>query len=1006
MSIFSSSPSTPDPTEAQSLPEWRQRVLDWTLRGMFLFWLPIFFSGVYNVVETYQVEALTTHWALEKALGIISAYTVVLLLFLIITLKPALGYNLRATLMLILLYIAGSLGLGLSSLSGDGRVFLFAVVVLASILFDLRASLVTFAVSLVTLILFGYLQVTGVIVVPEGRQINSIDASAWISGTTVFVVLSIASLISITYLLRTLGRSLEATRETLIREQRLTRTLRTLSNINQLIVREQNSSQLLNKACHELISSHGYSFVWIGLIDTDGVTLKLAASAGDESVGSDLFTTRIDKHEGLPCALLALQKGQPLEISSAHQANLCHACPRPDRHPQQASFSFPIHRESKTLGVMVVEHSVSADIFFDEEIKLLSELADDIGYALEKIEADQRLKLHNQHQTLLAELTRISLQTTDMTSMLNSMADHLRTTYAADGCYITLWDASQNMPMPAAASGHLSEEFFQVRATEDEVRVSEALRNTRVIVAVEDVRSDPRISERIARMLSVRSLLSAPMIFNGTNLGVIFLGFQNQRSFSTDEICYIGQVADQMALAVENTNLYSRTERSEAYFRALSENSAEGVALIDVNSIFKYITPTEEKILGYDPSFVKGKYAFDIAHPEDRAGAEAALRRSIQYPEELVLVEYRAQRADGSWRHLEVSLKNLLHEPNIQGIVCNFRDVTEKKQTTEAIAQREAYFRALIENSAEGVVIVDTEGRMRYVAPSESKLTGYDAESSVGKEIFTHIHPDDIPAVQIALEEGLHNPGIARVVQYRIQRKDGEWRYFEATGHSMIDDPHVAGIVINYRDITERKQAEQAIEKHAEMLTQAYDNTLAGWARALELRDELTEGHTRRVTELTLELARTMHIPENELAHIRRGALLHDIGKMGIPDSILHKPGALTASEQRIMQLHPQYAYEMMSLIPFLSSALDIPYCHHEKWDGSGYPRGLMGEEIPLAARIFAVVDVWDAVTTDRPYRKAWSREKARAHIIKNSGAYFDPAIVEKFLTLIDKKQL
>ena len=184
-------------------------------------------------------------------------------------------------------------------------------------------------------------------------------------------------------------------------------------------------------------------------------------------------------------------------------------------------------------------------------------------------------------------------------------------------------------------------------------------------------------------------------------------------------------------------------------------------------------------------------------------------------------------------------------------------------------------------------------------------------------------------------------------------------------------------------------------------LAMAYDATIAGWSRAMDLRDKETEGHTQRVTDLTLKLARAMNIPEAELKHIRHGALLHDIGKMGVPDSVLLKVGELTNEEWEIMRKHPEFAYHMLSSIHYLQPALDIPYCHHEKWDGTGYPRGLKGEEIPVAARIFAVVDVWDALTNDRPYRQRWSREKALAYIKEQSGKYFDPRIVEIFLRLI-----
>jgi len=185
-------------------------------------------------------------------------------------------------------------------------------------------------------------------------------------------------------------------------------------------------------------------------------------------------------------------------------------------------------------------------------------------------------------------------------------------------------------------------------------------------------------------------------------------------------------------------------------------------------------------------------------------------------------------------------------------------------------------------------------------------------------------------------------------------------------------------------------------------LIRAYDSTIEGWARALELRDMETEGHSRRVVDLTLRLAHMIGCSSEELVHIRRGALLHDIGKMGVPDSILQRPGPLTDEDWQIMREHPVYAYEWLSSIDFLRTAMDIPYCHHEKWDGTGYPRGLKGEQIPLAARIFAIVDVWDALRSDRPYRKAWSEQKVLEHIKEQSGIHFDPQVVEVFLELLN----
>ncbi|MBX0328783.1 GAF domain-containing protein [Oscillochloris sp. ZM17-4] len=203
-------------------------------------------------------------------------------------------------------------------------------------------------------------------------------------------------------------------------------------------------------------------------------------------------------------------------------------------------------------------------------------------------------------------------------------------------------------------------------------------------------------------------------------------------------------------------------------------------------------------------------------------------------------------------------------------------------------------------------------------------------------------------------------------------------------------------IALDNADMVERLQ-----HSHQELM-HAYDATIEGWSRALDLRDKETEGHTLRVTEMTLRLARTMGVSDDDLIHIRRGALLHDIGKMGVPDQILLKPGPLTDEEWVIMRLHPVYAYEMLAPIAFLEQALAIPYAHHERYDGTGYPRRLKGDQIPLAARIFAVVDVWDALRSDRPYRRGWDEERVRAHILAGAGAHFDPQVVKAFTSVLD----
>jgi putative two-component system response regulator len=201
-----------------------------------------------------------------------------------------------------------------------------------------------------------------------------------------------------------------------------------------------------------------------------------------------------------------------------------------------------------------------------------------------------------------------------------------------------------------------------------------------------------------------------------------------------------------------------------------------------------------------------------------------------------------------------------------------------------------------------------------------------------------------------------------------------------------------------FRRIVEQKNELNRL--HDELLI-AYDKTIEGWSNALDLRDKETEGHTQRVTETTLKLARKIGLGEEMIQHIWRGSMLHDVGKLGTPDAILLKPGPLNQDEWKVMRLHPVYAYEWLSRIDYLIPALDIPYCHHEKWDGSGYPRGLSGNDIPIAARIFAVVDVWDAITHDRPYHAAISDGEAREYILENTGKHFDPDLVKVFLEYV-----
>ncbi len=222
----------------------------------------------------------------------------------------------------------------------------------------------------------------------------------------------------------------------------------------------------------------------------------------------------------------------------------------------------------------------------------------------------------------------------------------------------------------------------------------------------------------------------------------------------------------------------------------------------------------------------------------------------------------------------------------------------------------------------------------------------------------------------------------------------------QVPGYSSVIGGASAGVVVVTLCIISKLNRD-AIERDRESrLKQDYDRTLEGWARALEFRDRQTEGHSRRVIDLTLGLARACGVHEQDLASYYRGALLHDIGKMAVPDKILYKKTRLSGAEWKVMRKHPHVALEMLTSIPFLEKALAIPVYHHEWWNGAGYPFGLKGDKIPLPARIFAVVDTWDALLSNRPYRKAWPRRAVIAHLVQEKGRHFDPEIVDQFLAM------
>jgi len=321
----------------------------------------------------------------------------------------------------------------------------------------------------------------------------------------------------------------------------------------------------------------------------------------------------------------------------------------------------------------------------------------------------------------------------------------------------------------------------------------------------------------------------------------------------------------------------------------------------------------------------------------------------------------------------------------------------EKRNADLALRLSEAKFSKAFRISPDAISISRLfDGRIFEINDGFTDLTGFHPEEIIGNEALTDgIWAD--PEQGRQFHEIMRNRGEVSNMEGVFKKKDGTlWTGLLSARIIDVDlEPAFISII---RDITERKQAELELQHAHNDLAEAYDATIEGWSKVLDLRDKETEGHTQRVTEITVRLARALGVPEEQVVHIRRGALLHDIGKMAIPDIILQKPGPLTEAEWLEMRQHSDYALQMLSPIVYLRPALEIPYCHHERWDGSGYPRALKGLEIPLSARIFSIVDVWDALLSNRPYRHGSTEESVLEYIKKQSGISFDPQLVEAFL--------
>ena len=494
----------------------------------------------------------------------------------------------------------------------------------------------------------------------------------------------------------------------------------------------------------------------------------------------------------------------------------------------------------------------------------------------------------------------------------------------------------------------------------------------------------------------------------------------------------------------DRKNAEDALQKSEAKFRRLFEAAQDGILILNAETgLIEEVNSYLINMLGYSrEEFIKKKL-WEVGSFRDVNSSKEAFE-ALQENEYIRYEDLPLKTKDGRLIQVEfVSNVYLIEKEKV--IQCNIRDITARRRAEERVGRQFAHLRAL--NAIDRVIAANFDLKLSLeeilmhvrvelgvdaadilILNSDSQMLEFGAERGFRTRIIrkSQVRLGESYAGQVALgRQMLQVPNLKNVVDNAFVKNnivgEGFVCYY---GVPLITKGQVKGVLeVFHRALLEPDgewldfldtlagQAAIAIENASLFeslqrsnvdLSLAYDATIEGWSRALDLRDKETEGHTQRVTEMTVKLARAFGFNKAELVQIRWGSLLHDIGKMGVPDEILHKAGPLTDEEWVVMKRHPILAYEMLAPIRYLRLALDIPYNHHEKWDGSGYPHGLRGTQIPLIARIFTVVDVWDALVSGRPYRAAWPEEKVRDHIRDGSGTHFDPQVVDMFMQLVN----
>jgi PAS domain S-box-containing protein len=555
---------------------------------------------------------------------------------------------------------------------------------------------------------------------------------------------------------------------------------------------------------------------------------------------------------------------------------------------------------------------------------------------------------------------------------------------------------------------------------------------------VPDTKNEPRW---ISVDETISSALFVPVVYKKHLLGVIAVFSTKKEDFNEEDVLNLTTLGNNLAIAIDNTRLLEQIRKSEVKYRRLHESMTDAYASIDMEGKIQEFNRSFRDMLGYSEDELRKLSYIDLTPEKWHAFEQKIVQEQILSRGFSEIYEKEYRRKNGAVIPVELRafrLQNDLGEN--EGMWAIVRDISARKRADERIERQLRRLSALHTIDVAISSSFDLRVSLNVLLEQVTNLLDVDAASVL------LLHPQ-LNMLEYAAGRGFRGSGITHM----SMRLGEDYAGRSALERRLVSIPNLKKVIGSYGEAeliaqedfvayyavpliakgkvkgvleifhrstldpdsewidfleTLSGQAAIAIDNAESFdgmhrmnieLSVAYDATIEGWSRALDLRNKETEGHTHRVTEMTLRLAAAMGVSEAEFMHIRRGALLHDVGKMSIPDGILQKTEPLIDEDWEIIRQHPQSAYDMLSSVTFLRPALEIPYYHHERWDGTGYPQGLKGESIPLAARIFAVAEVWDALHSDRPYRTAWTDEQAVDYIRTQAGIFFDPHVVDVF---------